>query len=114
MLLLHNGVLTHLAEIPAAADRPTSVLKEDVAAALASSTLCDQPRTHPRASLYNDFQPTCILSSDHVVPWHRPVVVATRESLGWDPVGNRVRLRDCKGAEVGKVIQEHKKLKSVG
>lgn len=39
--LLHAGVLTALAEMPVAADRPTSVLKEDVAAALGSSTLSD-------------------------------------------------------------------------
>ena len=39
--LLHAGGLSFVAEIPAAADRPTSVLKEDVAVALGSSALCD-------------------------------------------------------------------------
>ena len=39
VLFFHAGVLSTLAEIPAAAECPCSALKEDVAVALADSTL---------------------------------------------------------------------------
>lgn len=39
VLFFHAGVLSTLAEVPVAADRPCSLLKEDVAAALVDSTL---------------------------------------------------------------------------
>ena len=105
--LLHNGVLSSLAEIPAAADRPTAVLKADVAAALGSSTLCGN--THAPAPVWN----SCFISPLSMLACCRPAVVAARESISWEPIADRVRLRDCKGTEVGKVLQERKKLKSV-
>ena len=48
-----------------------------------------------------------------LLPANRPAVVSARESLAWEAGPNRVRLRDCKGTEVGKVLQDRKKLKSV-
>ena len=108
MQLLHAGVLTSLAEVPAAAERPTSVLKEDVAAALGSSTLCDGPCVPCKPYAF------CLLSRREVaLAFCRPAVVAARESLGWEPTASRVRLRDCKGTEVGKVLRDRKMLKSV-
>ena len=43
----------------------------------------------------------------------RLAVVGARESTAWEAGANRVRLRDCKGSEVGKVLQDRRKLKSV-
>eukprot|EP01043_Picozoa_sp_COSAG02_P037138 COSAG02_NODE_2766_length_8067_cov_6.245733_5_plen_87_part_00 len=70
-----------------------------------------------RALAHQRLQPTCSSSfcpaDKAILVFCRPAVVAARESLGWEPVASRVRLRDCKGTEVGKVLQERKKLKSV-
>ena len=113
MQLLHAGGLSFVAEIPAAADRPTSVLKEDVAVALGSSALCDASMRAPARQRLRPACPFSYLPDDLMLASCRPAVVAARESLGWEPIASRVRLRECKGTEVGKVLQERKTLKSV-
>ena len=77
-VLYHEGTLSQLAAIPAAAEVTIKALKADVAEAVQSSTA--------------------------------ESVVAARE--GWEAGAARVRLRDCKGAEVGKVLQDRRKLKT--